>query len=752
MTKNNKLVMRLLVWAVATLFAASWLWAADINRKLLPGTYPLGTLRPDTGHRPEDVYVYIQAAARAYGDSVVLRWAVPSYPEWRYLNATGYDIYRADDAVPGFMLDTLATGVKPLGLERFRACYPDTVDSVAYMAIGALYGSGDMTPEMTNYEPGTVGAFTELEQDQKTRLMAGFLAAEWRPDVAQAMGLRFVDRTARRGHIYSYYVVPTVTDTTGHFFIMPAMVEHLKNVAYRPAPYNVTLTDSILGHGSVALTWNDTINGTFYIYSRPYGTTEWTRLNERPYVPPFKVEFDRQDVTYEHTHGKTGTFEYAVQAYDAFGDLTAMSAPLKVYFPDMQPPTGPEITSIVIDRPGSTLWQKVYADVHFRKDSLEKDFVRYIPMYYNERDSLRQWRLLSNQYIAPTDTMVRIDVTNVSTGMLTIAAVDTAGNMGYSFPKLLRVQDAKPPQAPVNVRAYPALDGSVAIMWDMPDSLDVQYYDIMYANSPQHTFALANDRHVTVRSFTDTIATDMNQRYIYYTVRAVDWNMNIGACSDTIAVLRPNPAPPSKAHLDSAWVDDSMVHMRWIGGGDEIISHYDVYRRKAGTAKWSLLRTFNADSVKAGGHVMLVDDAPGGSVGQRFEYAVETFSFWDVSSGLTPVYSAKLNYGRVVDSALRIFGTYNAKDACVRLGWEMGQKPADAPYYFCLYRRRHDDTSFSYITDLPNDRLYYTDHSLAPGEWAEYRVSIRYDDGRQSLRSNTVRVEAPSRLPNVEQH
>ena len=88
-----------------------------------------------------------------------------------------------------------------------------------------------------------------------------------------------------------------------------------------------------------------------------------------------------------------------------------MSAPIKVHFPDMEPPRGPEITLIEIDRPGENLWNEIYATIHFRKDTIENDFVRYIPMYHNERDSLKQWRLLTDQYIAPTDTTVRIDVT-----------------------------------------------------------------------------------------------------------------------------------------------------------------------------------------------------------------------------------------------------------------------------------------------------------------------------------------------------
>lgn len=80
--------------------------------------------------------------------------------------------------------------------------------------------------------------------------------------------------------------------------------------------------------------------------------------------------------------------------------------------------------------------------------------------------------------------MVRIDVTNISTGMITIAAVDTAENMGYAYPKLLRVRDARPPEAPTQVRGLPSLDGTIAILWEMSDTLDMHHYDVFWANSP----------------------------------------------------------------------------------------------------------------------------------------------------------------------------------------------------------------------------------------------------------------------------
>lgn len=693
-------------------------------------------------HDLDAMNVYIKGLARAYGDSVVVRWAIGSYPEWYYLARTGVSIFRHDVSNEYFDLDTLATGLKPLSLEKFKQRYPDTNDSIAYMAMGAVYGTGDLRPEQTKYEPGSVGAFTALAEDQKMKLLAALMSSEWRPDVADALGMRWVDRTAQKGKTYSYFILPTVTDTTGRNRIMPAQVENVKNERYKTQPYDITITDSIMGHGSVMLRWKDPVNSTFEIYRREVGKKAWEKVNSAPYAPP--LFGSNEDIQYNHESRKIGTYEYAVRAHDAFGDLTEMSAPHRVHFPDMLAPEAPVITRIVIDRPNQDKpWEKIYANIFFRKDTMEADFVRYIPMYYSDRDTSKTWKLLTDQYIAPTDTMFRLDVTNVSSGMVTIAAVDTAENMGYSFPQRMRIRKMRPPKAPTNLKALTELDGTVVLMWDMEDTLDLHYYDVLFSNGLDHEFVRANKDHVLQRQFTDTISVDANERYIYYTVRGVNYDNNTGYNSDTLRVLRPNTGAPTRAYLDSAWTDTACVHLRWIGGADEIIKEHRVFRRKAGTKEWTLIKVFNGDAVTANGHVIALDDEPGGKINQRWEYAVETFSFWDIGSGLTPVYSGKLRYNNVVNVPVRLYGDYDKDKRKTKLAWETGKMPTDAPYFFCIYRKGADDKSFVYLTDSPSDSPYFTDGLSAPGETAEYYVSVRFRDGRATPPSNIVAVTAP---------
>lgn len=709
-------------------------------QRWLPGTHPQDTTTADSGDAP---IAKIETVARTYGDSITLRWAIGSYPEFLYLARHGVDIIRHTDSSEQYDLDTIARALKPLSLDDFRRQYPDQGDSLAYLAMGSLYGEGGLTPQETDYYSSSPEALLEVAEDQKMNLIAAFIAAERRPDLANALALRFTDRNVKRGESYSYFIQPSVPDTTGHIFVENAAIEHLKNEPYKPEPYNVSLKDSLTGHCQSILSWNDDRNGFFEIWRRQAGG-EWQKVNKDPYVPPFDFTMPSQDIIFSDSVPGIGTYEYRVQAHDAFGDLTPMSNTITVRYPDLLPPAGPDITRIVIDRPADDPAAKIFANIYFHKDSIERDFTHYVPLYANARDSLRQWRLLSNQYVAPTDTVMRVDVTHTSTGMITIAAVDTAGNMGYAMPKLLRVADLKPPSPPKNLKADPQLDGTILLTWDMEDSLDLHYYDILFANSPDHEFTLANYSHVYTRSFMDTVALDANERYIYYYVRGVDWAMNQGEPSDTLRVLRPNASVPSMAHLDSAWVDDRMIHTRWAGGGDEIIGRYEVYRRNEGARQWQLLRTLDADSVRTLGYVFQIDDDVDPEQGRGYEYAVQTVSLWGLTSGLTPTLTMRPRGNYLLDFPLHLDGTYDASAHATKIAWEAGKAPTSTPYFFCIWRQGPGDDGFNYVTDAPATENVYTDYLLEPGQSARYRVSVRFRDGRKGPTSNTITVTAPA--------
>lgn len=451
-----------------------------------------------------------------------------------------------------------------------------------------------------------------------------------------------------------------------------------------------------------------------------------------------------QSIIFEDNVPEIGDYEYRVQAYDAFGDMTEMSAVHRVHYPDLDPPHGAEISYIEITRPDpNDPAAKIYADIHFHKKTFEQDFAHMTALYYTERDESKTWRLLSNKYIMPTDTILRVDVTNIPSSMVTIAARDTAGNMGYGMPKYMHIVDMRPPVAPTNLRADADIDGTILLRWDMSDTTDVRYYEVLFANAPHHSFTRLNQEYLYDRAYMDTVANNVDQRYIYYTVRAVDWNNNQGYSSDTLRVLRPNIMKPSRAHLDTMWVDNKQIHVRWIGGGDQLISHYVIFKRKRGDSEWKQYGTINGDTVRMHGYKFQIDDTPE-QENATYQYAVETVSFWDVSSGLTPILNARLEREKYVNFPIKLEGIYDPNRQETRLAWS-AQPPKDkGTFYYCVYRKTPHMDGFAYVTDVAPNKFFYTDMILEPGESAEYYISVRFDDGRRGPQSNIITITRPA--------
>lgn len=96
---------------------------------------------------------------------------------------------------------------------------------------------------------------------------------------------------------------------------------------------------------------------------------------------------------------------------------------------------------------------------------------------------------------------------------------------------------------------------------------------------------------------------------------------------------------------------------------------------------------------------------------------------------------------RYIDIPIKLVGDYLQKEGMVKLVWETGKVPTDTTYYYCVFRKTSTDKRFKYMYNVSADNPEFTDSSLSEGEEAEYYVSIRFADGRESRESNVVKVK-----------
>lgn len=682
----------------------------------------------------------INVLSRTYGDSIVLRWAPDDYVTWKFLCKVGVDIVRLD--LDEMKEDTLVLRLQPSTLEEFHSTYPET-DSLAGMAMGVLYGQKSLRPDQTDAPEGEVASLYEIYQEQQMTFGVGVLVSELRPDLANRLQMRFVDRNVKKEGRYDYYIIPSEIDTTGHVAIDVGHTDEVKNVMYKPESFDVEIGDSITSQRGIRLWWSRHDYSSYEIERRVKGTSKWFRVNDRPYMI-LTPEQEEMDCFISDENLMPATYEYRVIAHDPFGDLTEPSKIHTVVMPDLVGPRPPQIKWINIDRPNDDPSAEIWAEIHFEKDTLEADVKGIDLLYYHERATAGKWKsLIEGELISPADTVCRVNVTNIPTSQLVVAAVDTAGNYSYSIPQLLRVADMRPPVAPTGLKAKTSLeDGTITLTWNQLKSDDIDYYEVAFANDTTHRFLVLNEGKINDTIYVDTVALDVNQKYIYYKVRAIDYSTNTGEYSDVLQVIRPSLIPPTVAHLDSSYVDAKGVYMRWIAGDDEQMAYHKVYRRLAGSEKnWTLIRRCDADSVKQAGDAIVILDHPKENSYEEYAYAVESFNYSDVSSGLSLQFVTRFIGDPVFPLPIKLGATYDYDKKVTRLAWELEQVPEGKDWYFCIWRKGPEDERFMFLLSAEPDDRMFTDSLLDEGETAEYFIQIQMEDGRESEPSNVVSVK-----------
>lgn len=691
----------------------------------------------------------IHMLARAYGDSIVLRWAAEDYVSQRYLNRVGVNIYRYD-LTDDYKCDTIVYQKKPLSLDEWRAAYPNQNDTLAYTAMSLLYGDTKMTANQTRNFPGSIGSLMEYYDDQQTHLAFAILLSEWRRDLADGLAMRALDTNVKKGHRYEYILQPAVRDTTMTIIFDAGHISGIVNEKYTPQKFDVEVGDSIVGPYTVRLWWENRKHSSYEIERREVNGKkkgEWVRVNNKPVMmmPSETYGSDQWDCSYLDIVPKVGEYEYRIFAHDAFGDLTESSPVHRVEVKDLSAVVAPDITLIEIDRQDpNDLTKKVLATIHFHKETMEDDYTGFMPMYYSERITGKQWRSLLKQPLQPTDTICTVDVTGLTTGMIVVCAYDEAGNMSYSLPRMIRIRDLKAPDAPKNFKSE-IIDndlGLVRLSWET-DEDDIEYFELAYANDTTHQFMLRSQGKLMAHSFVDTLAVDVNQKYIYYKVRAIDYSTNEGDYTPVLQVLRPSILPPSQAHLDSTWVSPEAVNMRWVCANEAQMKSHRLLRRQENQQKWETVKSWTAEEVKLQNNEIMVSDAPAFDRETRYQYAIESEAV-NGKTAMSLIYSVRFAGKAVFDWPIKLFGEYNKDAKETRLVWECDDNlPFKGQWYFCIWRKGARDERPKFLLSAKKEDRMFTDKLLRPGEQAEYYIFIQYRDGRKSRASNVVKVSAP---------
>ena len=691
----------------------------------------------DTVTRPRVETFPTVLTARAYGDSIVLRWAAQEFAPWKLALQYGYCITRISDTGD---MDTLAQRFMPLTLEQMQQRFLPT-DSMAGMAAQMMWKPGSTLEDaMTNAKATGQGngmsAIMDLYDEQQTRYAYALMIAEFRADLAEAMGMRFTDRKVVPGHHYTYIVAPLIPANELH---ANAGLVELDNIKYVHPPFNPEITDSTSSGKDIILYWPlNAGDYTAYDIQRRTPGGEWTQLNNRPFITYNNDDRPVYQNQYTDKVGELGTYEYRLRGYDSFAEKGPWSPPHTATLGDIIPPLPPTITFMKVDRSDSV---DVFVDIHFFKDSLEADLVGYKIMYYNEMAS-DDWIPLHDDLIPPGDTLKRVQINDLPSGMITIASVDKAGNMASAMPKPIVLEDVVPPAAPSDLRYTMRPDGIVELRWSPNQERDLYGYQLYAANDTLHAWQQVKG----TRLIRDTVAYDttvvmgLNQRYIYYRLKAVDYAGNASEFSNILQVQRLSYDKPIACVIDSVWQNDSTVFLNWRTQAEHNVIAYRLYRRQKGDdSPWIIVQVVDASRVQ--GNIVHTEDQPPIDRKNRYFYAIEAVSTAHIVSDLSYPVGVRHNGPDLIDVPLTLSATYDSKAGQLTLDW---QTTAEAPEgYWCYVEIDRGNGQFEPLASFEPDQKPARIGRLkgvSPGMSVNVRAQLRWFDDRFSPLSNVVRV------------
>ena len=700
-----------LVLAVTLLFLGGTHLAAQET----PMTQDSGaTAGPAVGQFHDPGFTKIMVLARADKDSVVLRWAPGTPHGWRVANRTGYVVERrsGNGAFVRLTPDTL----HPWSAFRFIDSMREHTDHPYLgLVLNALWADSVLL------EPD--GADTLEENAARNTNLFGYalFAADNDPAIADAMGLRYVDRTVKTGDRYTYRIR---LNEPREYRIDPGEVEVVIGAAKKTPP-PVNLTARGLEH-RIELRWDPqpTDEYTGYLVSRSAdGGKKFRQMNRTPIVI-----VTASDTAMAAQGGFTDTtvvnykvYRYRVQGITAFGERGA-SAEVKASGRDMTPPPPPLVKN-------PTQAGRTTVVLEWEMPATTPDLAGFVISRSAQPDS--NYHDLTRKPLPKKTRQFTDKNADDAEPYYIVAAIDTAGNRASSFPLLGALIDTLPPAVPTGFRGVVDTAGLVHLSWNRNRERTILGYRVLRANAPDHEFTQLTGEVWRDTMFTDTVDVRTLTRNVYYRIAAVNLRYNHSRPTATLALRRPDTTPPEAPVFSDVQVTDSSVALRWAPSASADVQAHVLSRRVSPKDTWFQLAAL------ARGASQYIDRAVQRNI--MYEYRIEAVD----SSGLRS--PARLTVqARPFDTGVRpavkdVAAVYGATNNTIMLSWSYSPAKSESAY-FVVYRSRNGSPLIRYRA-VDFDQKGFIDREITGTGTYEYAVKVMTQSGAESPLSERVRVQ-----------
>ncbi|MFM9943716.1 MAG: fibronectin type III domain-containing protein [Bacteroidia bacterium] len=661
----------------------------------------------------------IQIIGKTLGDSVILRWAPSSYLSWKEVIAAGFTVERSE-----FAKDTseilkkpfkvIKQNIKCLSLDQMKKTLGPKSEYGA-VAAQAIYGA--------NFKPSLDKAsdFKNASIEQKNRFGFAMFAAENDAQVAKAIGLRWVDYTAKKGYYYVYKIYSNLTNPetlidTG-FCVVSTMPKEKGNFLPELKIENL--------QNAIKLNWNienyQDIYSGYFLEKRKLGTTVWTRLNKIAMIRAMNEENPEPEMFYTDSVKENYVkYQYRLVGLTPFAENLESETLMLGFGRDLTPPSAPEKIEIegTSDYLARLLWTKSKMEKDFAGFHIQKAYFADGPFATISETILPKTAksYIDKNYDPYTKQYYRV------------VALDTANNASVSMSIYAYFADSIAPIQPLVPKGNISKQGITKLSWNLGKENDIKGYRVYRANQADHEFINITPYPITDTVFYDTISLTTLTKKIYYKISAVDYHFNHSEQSEALELKRPDIIKPANPVFQDILVSDSSVMLQWFNSPSDDVKQTWLLR-KTNDKKVEVISKFNGVETNNFTDKKIVP-------GNTYYYFLLAIDENNLLSDTSHPVDAMIYKNKLKPAVTNFSATKSASGKSINLTWnsQMGKDR-----YFVIYRKKDNESLVSYKHTDGNTLKFEDTELVGKGNYS-YAIVTFFLDGSQSAMSELKTV------------
>jgi uncharacterized protein len=651
-------------------------------------------------------------------EGVILRWGPSDATIWHNAHSTGYRLQRAkvpvnSNELENYKYDTLSKEIfKPLPKEDWETI----IDADAYVssAWASLY---EIRPDVS----GDVAARLSNQEDiQQKAFFLAMVAADHSAVAADALGLRYLDKTVEKGSAYIYRITLAGDDSSEALSYVD-----LSTALSVSKPQTL---ETISEEKAVLLKWMVSLDNnkytSYHVERSDNMDGPFKRLTKVPYL--HLAITDGSEVETPAFYKDSVDYNYKPYYYRLIGitPFATESNPSEVTVGmarDFTPPEQAVQVTAIADKNNHVV-------ITWTKTMIEDDFAGFVvgraESYEGPFEPIHNGMLESGlrtfKHVSP----------NINTyNYYVVSVVDTAGNIAVSESAFAFFRDTIPPPIPVGLTGSIDTTGLVTIRWRSVSDPTLIGYRVYFSNSPNHTFIMRDGDLITDTVYQERITLKTLSEKILYSVASVDNGYGHSDYSEVLELKKPDIIPPTSGVFKSHQLDGTSISLQW-----EVSSSHDLVSqqlwRKESNEEWELIKVFDSKTstyadVNLGFKrtytygLKAVDDD--GLISKMSSpITISTLEFEDIES--------------VKDLRAEIVGSGNK----VVLLWDYHQPKGHS---FIVYKAVGNSNPESY--DFIEDDTQFSDLNVLPDNTYQYWIKVKDSLGNESRLSDPIAVTIP---------